>query len=729
MLINENRVLREEGYVKNPHNLPETQIADGYIAPESQAAYRKMLCDMRSGAATVNGEFWMYRNLNPDDKHCISISYTLDFDSNGNVISASGLGLDITEQKNVESLHQKQIENLMNMYPDALGSFKMNLTQDYVTSQKRLHSFIEFQGDRLSIDEYFNGMKENLIEDEFQRYAEIFSRKRLTNPVTKELEVYVFAVDVSEKMLNEQMIQKLINSRYDIIALIYPKEGYVDFRYSGNEFQDIPEISIEEYDRNRLQSSQLFGEGQDQEYMRYTQLDRIIKHLDAEDIYSFTMSRMLDGKKCYKRYSYNYLTEDHDIIISTVQDITNLMEKEEAQVKVIQNALAEDEKANAAKTAFLSNMSHDIRTPMNAIINMTKMAEEDIHIPEKALDDLQKIKISSDFLLSLINDVLDMAKIDSGKMEFQPEVYEYKDFLNYIDSIFTPLCKNKDIHFVWNHLDNSVPIYVDILRINQMFFNLLSNAVKYTPPGGTVTYDIQNKVITDELLDCDFIISDTGQGMSKEFQEKMFQPFEREINRAGGQQGTGLGLAIVKSTVDMMGGTIQVESETGKGTTFRIHLKLPIATKEQVAAKEEKYRNVENLPLEGKRVLVAEDHPINREIMKRLLERRKVSIDIAEDGKACVDLYDSHDSGYYDTILMDVRMPIMNGIEATREIRALPREDARTIPIIAMTANAFAQDRILATEAGMSAYLSKPVDAQELYQTLAHTMYREGSPK
>ena len=487
MLINENRVLRETGYVKNPHNLPETQIEDGYIAQESQSAYRKMFADMRGGAPTVNGEIWMYRNLNPEDKHCISISYTMDFENAGNVISASGLGLDITEQKHVESLHQKQIENLMNTYPDALGSFKMNLTQDYVTSQNRLHSFIEFQGDKLKIDDYLYGMKGNLIEDEFQKYTEFFSRKRmldiyqngeqkvsfthrfkftdrirwvkttaqiLANPVSKELEAYVFAVDVSEKILNEQMLQKLINSRYDIIALIYPKEGYVDFRYSGNEFQDIPEISIEEYDRNRLQSSKLFGEGQDQEYMRYTQLDRIIKHLDTEDIYSFTMSRILDGKKCYKRYSYNYLTEDRDSIIATVQDITSLMEKEEAQVKAIQTALAEAERANAAKTAFLSNMSHDIRTPMNAIINMAKMAEEDIHVPEKALEDLKKITVSSEFLLSLINDVLDMAKIDSGKMEFQPEVYEYSDFLNYIDSVFTPLCKNKDINFVWNRVEN-----------------------------------------------------------------------------------------------------------------------------------------------------------------------------------------------------------------------------------------------------------------------------------
>lgn len=485
MLKNENQVLLNAGYVENPYNICETQIADGFIAEESQAQYRRMFQEMRQGKNTVSGEIWFNRNRNCNDKHCIRISYTVECDLDGHPVSATGLGMDITETKNREILHQKQIDALIRTYPDALGSYKMNLTEDYVLDQKTLYNFIPKQGERLRIEAYLKGVGAWLTEKDHKKYMQLFSRENLIesyqngqqqvelvhqfrftdrtrwirttvrilpNPVTNQLEGYVFAVDISERVLTKQVIDKLISLRYDLLALIYPEEGIVDFRYSGNEYENIPEISIEQYDKNRVAAAKIYGEDQENEYIECTDLNKIQEELDKNGKYSFTLHRYLDNQKHYKRFSYNYLTDTHDVILATIQDTTTLYEKEEAQLKTIQAALNEAERANASKTAFLSNMSHDIRTPMNAIINMAKMAEEDIHDTEKALDDLHKISVSSDFLLSLINDVLDMAKIDSGKMELHPEVYEYQDFINYIESIFTPLCKNKDIQFICKHL-------------------------------------------------------------------------------------------------------------------------------------------------------------------------------------------------------------------------------------------------------------------------------------
>lgn len=732
--------------------LEETEgIQFKHVHPEDLQSLQKACLEAINQTHKLD---YTYRSLNEKTGEYIWLNVQ------GNVIEEKGIKYayvsynDVTKQmtdrKKSEEWYRKQIDFIMRSYPDALGSMVMNLTQNYVTKQNRLYTFIQEQRDS-RIEDYLENMREWIPEEEYVGYSKRISRDNLLdayhkgeqefafdhryqfkdkmrwvktivrilpNPITTDIEAYIFAVDITEQILSEQVMKKLINSRYDILALIYIEQGYVNFRYSGNEFEKIPEISIADYNKNRYASAQLFGTEQEEKYIKYTELDTIIQYLNESDHYSFNMTYVVNGRRLHKRYSYNYLSNDKDIILATVQDITRLQEKEEDQLKTIQLALAEAERANAAKTAFLSNMSHDIRTPMNAIINMTKMAMEDIAYPESVLEDLRKIDTSSSFLLSLINDVLDMAKIDSGKMELQPEVYEYKDFLNYIDSVFTPLCKNKDIKFIWNKGNTAFPLFLDKLRFNQLFFNLLSNAVKYTPPGGTVLYDVHNSKVVENELYCDFIISDTGLGMSKEFQEKMFEPFEREINRVNAQSGTGLGLAIVKSTVDMMGGTIEVDSEIGKGTKYTLHMRLPIATKEQIEEENQKRKKSEEVDLANKRILVAEDHPVNREIMKRLLSRRNVIANLVKNGQECIEALAAHEEFYYDAILMDVRMPVLDGIEATRRIRELERTDAKTIPIIALTANAFTEDRVIAEKAGMTAYLSKPVDAEELYCVL-----------
>ena len=322
------------------------------------------------------------------------------------------------------------------------------------------------------------------------------------------------------------------------------------------------------------------------------------------------------------------------------------------------------EQASRAKSLFLSNMSHDIRTPMNAIINMLDFLRNDIKDEKKALEDLEKIESSSRFMLALINDILDMAKIESGEMKLRPEVVFKEEFFNNLKNVFMPLCESKKINFILEPKNTEYPIWVDKVRFYQVFYNLLSNAVKFTPEGGTIKYREDNVVIKDNKITLDYYISDTGIGMSKKFQSIMFEPFEREDDE---KNGTGLGLAIVKRIVDLKNGTIRVESEKGKGTTFIVHYTLPLATKEQIqAAVKEKGLDIKS-DIKGMKILVAEDNSINQEIIKRLLEEKGAVADVAVDGKAVVDKFAASDIDYYDAILMDIQMPVMNGLEATKK--------------------------------------------------------------
>ncbi|MDD2958682.1 MAG: response regulator [Lachnospiraceae bacterium] len=375
-----------------------------------------------------------------------------------------------------------------------------------------------------------------------------------------------------------------------------------------------------------------------------------------------------------------------------------------------------------AKRDFLSNMSHDMRTPMNAIINLTRLAREDIEDRETLLDDLDKIEISSSFLLGLVNDILDMARIENGKIELHPTVCSYQVFMDYIESVILPLCEEKGIQFVRKMAPVCCSIYVDQVRFYQIFFNLLSNAVKYSNPGSQVLLSVEKQWIEGDLLHIDFLIEDHGIGMSREFLQKLYTPFERE-DISDARMGTGLGLAITKRIINQMGGSIDIESEQGKGTKVRVHLDLILPTKQQ---QEEngllllrKQKSGEYYDLSGAHILIAEDHPLNREILVRILEKVGAVIDVVEDGEEAVARFTESKPFTYDAILMDVRMPKMDGLAATRAIRALNRPDAQCIFIAAMTAEAFEENRKETISAGMNEHLSKPIIPSDLYRTLA----------
>ncbi len=379
------------------------------------------------------------------------------------------------------------------------------------------------------------------------------------------------------------------------------------------------------------------------------------------------------------------------------------------------------DKANRAKSEFLARMSHDMRTPLNVIIGMSHLAEDNVNPPDTT-ECLEKINVASEFLLGLINDVLDMEHIESGKMKLHVVPYSGEEFSQYIASVISPLCQQKNIKFEYTFDGpGNFVIMQDKLRINQVYFNLLSNAVKYTPEGGKVNFHTDIEKTENDTIIMDVSISDTGIGMSEEFMQHMFEPFSQEnqvVKPVG--EGSGLGLSIVKKICDLMNMSIRAESQLGQGTTFYLHGEYAIASESDLRANEEIHSDsvLDDSILMNKTVLVCEDHPLNQEIIKRQLEKKGIIVELADNGKRGVDIFARSMPGNFAAILMDIRMPVMDGLKATQAIRELARPDAGTIPIIALTANAYEEDVDKCMKAGMNAHLAKPVDPQLMYTTL-----------
>ena len=391
-----------------------------------------------------------------------------------------------------------------------------------------------------------------------------------------------------------------------------------------------------------------------------------------------------------------------------------------------EDALKVAESASKAKSTFLSNMSHDIRTPMNAIIGFATLALDDIRDGKKVEDYLSKILSSSKHLLGLINDILDMSRIESGKVVLEEQETDLVTTLQELQSIMEGQAKERKLklHVDYSNLRDR-HVYCDKTRLNQVMFNLLANAVKFTSEGGSIwltmsqlepTYEVEDRAIYE------IRVKDTGIGIGKEFIKHIFEPFERERTSTVSKiQGTGLGMAITKNIVDMMGGTIEVESQKGVGTEFIIRLELRLQA-EAGAANEEgakQHSHAEGVAeFAGKRLLLAEDNELNREIACMLLSKYGFVIDTAENGQEAVDLVAASAPDYYDLVLMDIQMPVMDGHEATRRIRNLKDKELAKVPVVAMTANAFDEDRKAAKECGMNGFISKPINMQEVVQAL-----------
>ena len=411
----------------------------------------------------------------------------------------------------------------------------------------------------------------------------------------------------------------------------------------------------------------------------------------------------------------NLRLEQYNIHLTQVND--ELRQAQDIAAEALQSA----ERASKAKTDFLANMSHDIRTPMNAIIGITTLMKNELHQPEKLAEHLDKLENSGQLLLGIINDILDMSRIESGKTTLNVKKMNLPQQISQLDSIIRQQAGQRRQTFTVNtHLQHE-NVLADPNRLNRVLMNILSNAVKYTPTGGHIRFEVDELPRNEHYARYRFVVQDDGIGMSEAYQKTLFDPFTRE-ERSGTNkvQGTGLGMAITKNIVDLMGGSINVESTTGKGTRFEVVLEFPVdaeadtVPEAQVLPEEEE----ETSPLSGMKFLCAEDNAINAEILEMLLEANGASCTICSNGQEIVDAFASVKPGEYDMILMDVQMPVMDGLEATRRIRSGENPLGRIIPILAMTANAFLEDMQKSREAGMDEHLSKPVDIAALEQTV-----------
>ena len=504
--------------------------------------------------------------------------------------------------------------------------------------------------------------------------------------------------------------------------------------------QTVPGIHFPYLERFTWYAEHCVTEPYREAFISFIQPEEVRKKLAAEPLIAYRYLAKRDGREYYEMIrmaGVRRAEERDDHMVHAVglgfTVIDAEMRESMAKNEALAEALALAEEASKAKTAFLSNMSHEIRTPMNAIIGLDTLALNDEGISEQTRDYLEKIGGSARHLLGLINDILDMSRIESGRLTLRREEFSFRGILEQINTMVMSQCRDKGLTYECRVLSRVDDYYVgDETKLKEVLINILSNAIKFTEAPGSVTLSVERTAVFDNQSTLRFRIRDTGIGMDPEFIPKIFEAFSQENSGTSNKFGsTGLGMAITKNIVEMMNGTINVESEKGVGTEFTVMVTLENSDRkedaEEAAALKKAASAAEGeeprAALAGRRVLLAEDMEINAEIMMDILDLEEIAADHAENGRIAVEMFASGSPGTYAAILMDVRMPEMDGLAAAAAIRALDRPDAKTIPIIALTANAFDEDVQRSLQAGMNAHLSKPVEPELLYKTLGELIY------
>lgn len=521
---------------------------------------------------------------------------------------------------------------------------------------------------------------------------------------------YRIVSNKNSQLYERELIFSLIAKNADECYILYNLDEY-RVKYASPNVERIIGVTRGELDASIYALKNCFENEADWDRCN------IMRSLAVGEIKRFeqTLRSPITKEKSLYAVEMYRLDGDHSAdVILTIAD----RRREQAIRTEIEEALALARDANQSKSAFLSNMSHDIRTPMNAIIGFTTLLSKNPTDALKVTGYTAKIAAASKHLLSLINDVLDMSKIEAGKLTLNLETVDIAELLQELSAMIVSQARSKDLTFdLQTELATPAAVEADRLRLSQVLLNILSNAIKYTPAGGSVTLSATSEPLNDgKLAKFTFTVTDTGIGMSADYLEHIFTPFTRESTTTTNKiQGTGLGMSITYSMVQLMSGTITVESEQGVGSTFTVTLAFPVVEQATPAAITD-YE--EEFDITGLRLLAAEDNELNAEILGELLEDEGVACDIVENGQLAVEKFTSAAPGTYDAILMDVQMPVMNGYDATRQIRASDHPEAKTIPIIAMTANAFIEDVQDAIAAGMNEHLAKPIYINGLKQKL-----------
>ncbi|GEM_PF-3631106 len=465
------------------------------------------------------------------------------------------------------------------------------------------------------------------------------------------------------------------------------------------------------------------AESEKEQLFELTSPEYVINQFRTTDQYSFEVTANLGGKETNLIFDFIRVSDDGKQLVISCRDVTEITERQREHRRQLQEALDMAKSADKAKTEFLFNMSHDIRTPMNAILGFTDIAMRHFNDKERAMDSLLKIKSSSKHLLHLINDILEMSRIESGKFELEESPIDIREAIKSVEHMTRALATPKSIDYqvISGEIKNPY-IYADELHVNEIIVNLISNAIKYTNEDGKVRYFIdQLGDVTDGKVMFRFEVLDNGIGMSEEFQKHLFEAFSREkTSTVSKQEGAGLGLSIVKRIVMLAGGNISVKSKLGEGSSFVVELPFRVMEQEAIdkLVPEHKQNNEikEDVVLDGKRVLLVEDNEMNREIADEILTEAGLIVEAAENGKIAVDMVTDKGINYYDFILMDIQMPVLDGYGATGAIRSLP--NGKDITIIALSANAFEEDKQKSISMGMNAHVAKPIDVKDLFRVM-----------
>ena len=551
---------------------------------------------------------------------------------------------------------------------------------------------------------------------------------------------YVFISDITEKKLQQESDRKKHSRELDnmitAMASDYRSVYHVDldaddavcYRADPGDSEQYAEgVHFPFHEHFADYCERHVDEKYRDDFLQYIDPVNIRKALATENIIAYRYLAHRGGTEYYEMLrmaGVRHPADREDHIVHAVglgfTVIDSEMRKNLEQQNALADALVAAEQANRAKTAFLSNMSHEIRTPMNAIIGLNSLALRNENLPAETREYLEKIGGSARHLLGLINDILDMSRIESGRIVLRREEFSFRGMLEQINTMVMSQCAEKGLKYECQVLGGVSDYYIgDDMKLKQILINILSNAIKFTDAPGSVSLTVERTGTFQDHSTIRFTVRDTGIGIDSAFLPKVFDSFTQEDSTRSSKYGsTGLGMAITKSIVDMMGGTIDVETEKGKGTEFIITVSLPITEAEE----ENTIQDPEFVSFEGTRALLVEDNEINREIAQMLLSQAGFELDTAVDGKQALDLVSASEPGFYDVVLMDIQMPVMDGYTAAKAIRALPNPALSEIPIIAMTANAFQEDIRTAEEAGMNGHIAKPLDVTTMMNTLERVL-------
>lgn len=741
-----------------PHvfrNVPDSLYE--IIPKEYHSAIKKLYEDVFTGKQYTSADI-AFRPLQDQLPIFLHLSYTTVLNSDGKPVKAYGTSQDMTKVKTAQMQYEHELTYInSNSRKEFIAKGHYDLTFNRIIGYYRVHA-IALDADTLTYDSMYEKLQHLFFfENERRQYLELFSRSNLItnfhsgknsfsieyrrsggaysamwtlmevrtfrNPSTGNIECFIYSYDITGEQIRQQLSDNLRSVGYEIVGLISVPDNRVTYYSLSPERPEwVVSTKLDDYAENSKKTIKKFVPAEEQEEVsEKCSISKVESALAVVNDYGFSCN-YIDGNGEIRRkfLHYSYLAADTSIISLSIQDITEQYQKEQKQISLLQEAIRKGDEANKAKSDFLSRMSHDIRTPMNGIIGMTYLARQ-LTDQQKLLEYLDKIDMSSRFLLGLVNDILDMSKIENQKIDLRPEPYSVSQFLTYLNAVIRPLCEEKGQKLIFDieTVPTVVPL-MDELRVNQIFFNLFSNAVKYTPEGGSITLRLRESMISETrvLLNCDVI--DTGIGMSRELQKIAFEPFSQGTRSdIAASRGTGLGLSIVKSLTEYMGGTVSVTSEPGKGSDFSVSAAFDCIPAELAAKRTSEITADTNMDaLVNKHVLLCEDHPLNQEIAKTVLENKKLIVTVAENGQNGVQCFNESNIGYYDAILMDIRMPVMDGYEAARTIRLLNRPDAKAVPIIAMTADAFEDDVQKCYQSGMDGHIAKPFEPAVLFAEL-----------